>query len=67
MDMIDMRIAYEEIALYSRISKELEERKSDSEDRLLGLHKPDGTVKKIVKMSEKEIDEEFDSLDLTKY
>lgn len=67
MDMIDMRIAYEEIAMYQRISKELKERKSDEEDKLINLQHPDTTVKKVVKMSDKDIKDEFDNLDITKY
>ncbi len=64
MDMIDMRIAYEEIALYAKMVKDFQERKSDEEDKLINLQHPDTTVKKVVKMSDKDIKDEFENLDI---
>lgn len=64
MDMINMRVAYEEMATYKRISDEMERRKEEEENKLLGINSSD---KVILNMSKSEIDEDFENLDLTKF
>lgn len=63
MDMIDMRIAYEEEILAIRINKELERRAEEAENKMVGI----SSDKRIVEMSKDEIDKEFEDLDITQY
>lgn len=67
MDMIDMRVSYEEIEMYKRVEKELERRRDEAENNLLGIGDDKSPVKKVISMSTEEIRDEFDNLDLSKF
>ena len=69
-NFISMKIEYQEDLLFQKIKKEIEDNSEESlsekeVDRMIGSS-PEATIngKKIVKMSNKEVDNEFDDLNL---
>ena len=50
--------------MLNKAIKDYEKAVSDKDDRALGIHKDS---EKVVKLSKKEIDEEFENLDLSQF
>jgi hypothetical protein len=67
MDMIDMRIDFEEEEMLRRVSEERERRDEAAENEALGLNHLTGSGKEIVHMSKDEIEEDYENLDLSQF
>jgi hypothetical protein len=64
MNFIDIYVEYQEGLLLKKSNDDYEAEQSELEDEILGL-KPNN--KEIVKMTDDEIDEDYDNLDLTQF
>lgn len=65
MNFIDMLVEYREDLLLKELSKKEEEREEADFDRQFGLDK--GSSKEVVHMTQEEIDEDYDNLDLSQF
>lgn len=64
MNFIDICIEYQEGLLLKRIQDEYEQKQSDLEDEEIGL---ESSNKEIVKMTEQEIDDDYENLELSDF
>ena len=65
MNFIDMYIEYREEFLLNQAIEEHDKSVSDREDEELGLK--DGSEKRVIKMTKREIDDDFENLDLSQF
>lgn len=65
MNFIDMYIEYREEFLLNKAIEEYDKSVSDREDEELGLK--DGSEKRVIKMTKREIDDDFENLDLSQF
>lgn len=67
MDMIDMRIDYEEEELLRKVLEEKERRQEHEENVALGLTHLTGSDKEEIVMTPEEIEEEYENLDISQF
>lgn len=64
MNFIDMLIEYQEDIVVKKMKQRIEDEENDKENKIIGIDNDD---KKVVNVSKKDIDNDYENLDLSQF